>query len=398
MNEVGEKELEAMASVVKSTKYFRYQGPGIETQTTLAEAEWRQFLKASFCLLNTSGTNSLVVGMAAFGIGPGDEVIIPSYTFVATAAAVMQVGAIPIIANIDESLTLDLEDVKKKISPQTKAIVAVHIDGLICDLEGLAKLCCDNNLYLVEDAAQACGASYKGKPIGTYGAFAGFSFNRDKIISCGEGGLLVIGPKGFEEQQKRAFITHDTPSQYGFTMKDELESCAGFFGLSTRMNEINAAMLRVQLGRLEETIFKLRARKKKIADQLIENSFSIREGHDQLGDNGSVIHLKCSDPLYVVAATKALVSRGIKAMSPTMRPAHASWQWVQGMSESDYYVQGLNPYKLTDKKYSYPKAEYLQSIQILGSTLRIPIPDLLECNDESYEEFCAQTIGVLNGL
>lgn len=398
MNEVDEKEIEALERVVKSTQYFRYQGPGIETETTKAEQEWKSFLNASFCLLNTSGTNALVVGMAAFGIGPGDEVIIPSYTFVATAAAVMQVGAIPVVANIDDTLTLDIEDVKNKISAETKAVVAVHIDGLICDLEGLAKVCCANDLLLVEDAAQACGASYKGKPIGTYGAFAGFSFNRDKVISCGEGGLLVVGPKGFEDQAKRAFITHDTPCQYGITMKEELKEHAGFFGLSTRMNEINASMLRVQLQRLPSIVEGLRSRKKSLKKLLESSGFKLRMGHDEDGDNGSVIHLNCPDPLYVASATKALISVGIRAMSPTMRPAHASWQWIQGMSENDYYVKGLNPYKLTTKKYSYPKSDFIQSVQILALTLRIPIPSLTDCTEDKFEEYCRSIVETLKKL
>jgi 8-amino-3,8-dideoxy-alpha-D-manno-octulosonate transaminase len=394
MNDVGKAEIEAISKVVESTQYFRYQGPGVQTQTSIAEKEWAEALKASFCLLNTSGTNALVVGMAAFGIGPGDEVIIPSYTFVATAAAVMQVGAIPIIANVDETLTLDLEDVKRRITPETKAIVAVHIDGLICDLEGLAAICCERELFLVEDAAQALGASYRGTPIGTYGAFGGFSFNRDKVISCGEGGLLVIGPKGFEKQAKRAFITHDTPCQYGFTMKDELSSEAGFFGLSTRMNEINASMLRSQLARLPDIVEVLRKRKKILMDYLEVRGFQTRRGHDCAGDNGSVVHLKGVDPLYILAATKALIGQGIKAMSPTMRPAHASWQWVQGMSEADYYVKGLNPYVLSKKKYSYPKADFVQSIQILGSTLRIPVPGPSKCTDSEFLEYC-EKIGLI---
>jgi 8-amino-3,8-dideoxy-alpha-D-manno-octulosonate transaminase len=398
MNDVGKAEIDAITKVVESTQYFRYQGPGVETQTSLAEGEWRNFLEASFCLLNTSGTNALVVGMAAFGIGPGDEVIIPSYTFVATAAAVMQVGAIPIIANVDETLTLDLEDVRKRVTAETRAIVAVHIDGLICDLEGLAKICSDHELYLVEDAAQALGASYKGTPIGSYGSFAGFSFNRDKVISCGEGGLLVIGSDNFEREAKRAFITHDTASQYGFSMKEELSSEAGFFGLSTRMNEINASMLRSQLVRLPAIVEILRERKKFLMEQLEFNGLEVRRGHDCRGDNGSVVHLKGPDPLYIVAATKALIAQGIKAMSPSMRPAHASWQWVQAMSEADYYVKGLNPYRLTKKKYDYPKAEFLQSIQILGSTLRIPIPGSSLCNDSEFEGFCERVCLILKGI
>jgi 8-amino-3,8-dideoxy-alpha-D-manno-octulosonate transaminase len=250
-------------------------------------------------------------------------------------------------------------------------------------------------LILVEDAAQACGASYKGRAVGTIGSFGAFSFNRDKIISCGEGGLLVIGSKDFEVEAKRAFISHDTPSQFGLTMKEELASAAGFFGLSTRMNEISAAMLRQQLIRLPLVVKTLRHRKIKLMSTLEERGLNLRRGHDCSGDNGSVVHIFGADPLYTVAATKLLVKNGIRAMSPTMRPAHASWQWVGAMASGDYYVKGLNPFSLTSKKYEYPKADFIQSIQILGSTLRIPIPNAVECREEDFASFCDQVADLL---
>ena len=138
---VDEKEIKEVSEVIKTRNYFRYQGHGVETRTSKCEKQWCDYLETDFSLLLTSGTNALVVGMAAFGIGPGDEVIIPSYTFVATASAVMQVGAIPVIANIDESLTLDIREVEKVFSDRTKAIIAVHMDGLVSELDSLSDFC-----------------------------------------------------------------------------------------------------------------------------------------------------------------------------------------------------------------------------------------------------------------
>ncbi|MCF8060799.1 MAG: aminotransferase class V-fold PLP-dependent enzyme [Bacteriovoracaceae bacterium] len=373
MYEVGDGELKAIERVLNSQKYFRYQGPDVETETSLCELEWAQRLGSEFTLLTTSGTNSLVAGMAAFGIGVGDEVIIPAYTFVATAAAVMQVGAIPIVANIDESLLLNPEEVKKCITDKTKAVVAVHMDGLVCDLDGLKKVCGENNLLLVEDAAQACGASYKGQAVGTIGAFGGFSFNVDKVLSCGEGGLLVIADKSYQEQIKRSFLTHDTPAQFGASMREELAPLS-FMGLSMRMNEINSAMLRIQMTRLDHIIEKLRGRKKQMADLLRSEGYFLRMGHDPEGDNGSVVHVVSADPLENSARVKSLLASEVVALSPTMRPAHAAWQWFKGMDKSDYWAKGLNPYGLTEKSYVYEKSSFLPSIQFLGSTIRIPIP------------------------
>lgn len=381
MYKVDKKEIEAAAKAIESKNYFRYQGPGKETITSQCEKDWNTYLSSPYSLLTTSGTNSLVVGMAAFGIGPGDEVIIPAYTFVATASAVMQCGAIPIIANVDETLTLDCKDVLSKITPKTKAVVAVHMDGLISDLDQLLKICCDHNLLLVEDAAQACGGEYKGKKVGTLGAFGGFSFNVDKVISCGEGGLLTIGHNNFEKEFKRAFVTHDTAAQYGVTMKDRLAESAGFFGLSTRLNEINSAILSEQLKKLPSILDELRERKNFLRDYFKSESVPFREGHDIKGDIGTNIHLIGKDPIHAVQMTKTFVKEGFRAMPPHFRPAHVCWQWFDGMSANDYFVPGLNPYKLTNETYEYKKADYLQTVQIISETCRLEI-DLTSSLDD----------------
>lgn len=384
MYELGPSEIKALEKVLDSRKFFRYQGPGVPTETSECESEWREKLKANFCLLTTSGTNALVAGMAAFGIGPGDEIIIPAYTFVATASAIMQVGAIPIIADIGDDLLIDLDSVKKKVSDRTKAIVAVHMDGLICDLDPLKEFCQQKGLLLVEDAAQACGGTYKGQYVGTIGAFGGLSFNVDKVLSCGEGGLLVIADKSYEDETKRSFITHDTPSQYGLTMREELNGHA-FMGLSMRMNELNSCLLREQLKKLDPILTKLRSRKEKMVSLLQSEGFRLRLGSDESGDIGSVVHLVSSDPLENTERVRKLLKNNIEALSPTMRPAHACWQWFENMNDKDFWVPGLNPYRLTDKKYEYIKSDYLQSVSILASTVRIIVPYHLD--EEAFKVF-----------
>lgn len=366
-----EKEIQAVTQVLKNRNYFRYQGPGVETITSACEKSWNNYLSSSYSLLLTSGTNALVVGMAAFGIGPGDEVIIPSYTFVATASAIMQVGAIPVIANVDETLTIDLEEVKKLINNRTKAVVAVHMDGMICNMDPLLNLCCEKGLLLFEDAAQACGGEYKGRKVGSLGAFGAFSFNVDKVISCGEGGLLSIAHESFKAQYLRAFIGHDTACQFGMTMKDELATESGFFGISSRLNEINSAILAEQLNKLPEILKELRERKTIFLKRLQEEGIPFRIGHDSEGDIGTHIHLIGKDPIHVMTMTKKLVEIGLRAMPPHLRPAHACWQWTAAMSKERYFVDELNPYRLTDKEYHYPKSNFLQTVQLMSHTCKI---------------------------
>jgi len=374
MYRVDEQEEKAVTEVIATKNYFRYQGPGIETKTSHCEKLWCDYLDTDFALLLTSGTNALVVGMAAFGIGPGDEVIIPAYTFVATASAVMQVGAIAVIANIDESLTLDPNELKRCFSERTKAVIAVHMDGLICDLEMLQNFCHEHDIFLFEDAAQACGGEYRGQKVGTIGDFGAFSFNMDKVISCGEGGLLTIkkGDK-YQEHKKRAFISHDTACQYGESMKKNLAGVGPFFGISSRLNEINAAMLIEQLKKLPEILVQLRERKQLWVHALEKNEISLYRGHEQVGDTSTCIHIRCSDPMSAAMLTKKIIARGIKALPPHFKPAHACWQWMQAMSDKDYYVKGLNPYRLTDKKYTYDKTQFIPTVMILGQCLKIVI-------------------------
>lgn len=382
---VDEKEIKEVSEVIKTRNYFRYQGPGVETRTSKCEKQWCDYLETDFSLLLTSGTNALVVGMAAFGIGPGDEVIIPSYTFVATASAVMQVGAIPVIANIDESLTLDIREVEKVFSDRTKAIIAVHMDGLVSELDSLSDFCKEKQIYLIEDAAQACGGEYKGQKVGTIGDFGAFSFNMDKVISCGEGGLLVIKKGMHQEIKKRAFITHDTASQYGQTMKEEFKDIAPFFGISSRLNEINSAMLSEQLFKLPKILEKLRERKSMWVKAFESAGVSYYKGHDQKGDTSTCIHLKCSDPMEAALLAKKLLKENIKALPAQFKPAHACWQWMESMSKRDYFVPGLNPYRLTDKEYRYDKAQFLPTVMTLGQCLKIII-DLDISLDEEQEK------------
>ncbi len=389
MFKVGKEEVKAIEEVVLSQKYFRFQGENVPTNTSQCEDEWREYLRASYCLLTTSGTNSLVVGMAAFGIGTGDEVIIPSYTFVATASAIMQVGAIPIIANIDHTLTLDPNEVRSKISPRTKAVVAVHMDGLICDLDSLAKICDEHNILLVEDAAQACGGEYCGQAVGTIGAFGGFSFNVDKVISCGEGGLLVVKDEKFHEQYLKSLVTHDTACQFGRTLKNKISSLPKFFGLSTRLNEINSAMLRVQLQRLPEILNELRNLKSDLMSYSESIGLTVMKGHDDQGDIGSVLHVRCQDPVDTMEKSKVLLAEGFKAGPPYLRPAHACWQWFEAMKEGAYFVEGLNPYNLSDQTYSYTKQDFLSTLEILGGCLRLELNFL---GDQERVELCKELL------
>ena len=155
------------------------------------EQSFSKFMGSRYGMAVTSGTAALMCGLAGLGIGPGDEVIVPAYTWIASASAVVAVGAVPIMAEVDASLTLDPVDVEKKISPYTRAILPVHMRGAACRMDELLKIARAHNLSVLEDTAQANGASYQGRRLGTIGDVGAFSLQFNKIMTSGEGGMLL---------------------------------------------------------------------------------------------------------------------------------------------------------------------------------------------------------------
>src|SRR5690606_285603 len=235
-------------------KFFRYQGE-VETECSRFEKAFSSYLGRGSSLVVSSGTNALILALEVLGVRQEDEVIIPSYTFIADVTAVKRVGAIPVVAKVDENLNLDLEDVAKKITPKTKALILVYMDGLFPDIAKYQAFCKEHNLLFIEDVAQALGGEYKGEKLGALGDASCFSFNVDKIITAGEGGLVNFKE---EDHYKKALMLHDMPVKFGRTYNNYLSDVAYEVGHSMRVSEISGAILNVQLERLPQIVNKLR--------------------------------------------------------------------------------------------------------------------------------------------
>ena len=168
----GKEEMEAVMEVMQSGYLFRYgseNDPKFLHKVSTLEKEFGQYSGANCALATSSGTSSLLVSLIAMGLKPGDEVIVPAYTFVATYSAVIFAGCVPVLAEIDESLSIDPDDIEHRITPRTKAIVPVHMLGNPCNMDRIMEIACKHKLVVLEDACQAAGASYKGKKVGTIG-------------------------------------------------------------------------------------------------------------------------------------------------------------------------------------------------------------------------------------
>jgi len=263
---IGEEERDEVLDVLSSGYLFRYgkEGQmGFKAKAFTLEQDYAKYSGAKHCIAVSSGTASLLLTLQALGIGPGDEVIVPSYTFIATYTSVIHVGAIPVLAEIDESLTLNPNDIEHRITPRTKAILPVHMLGNPCDMNPIMEIANRYGLHVIEDACQANGASYHGTKVGSMGSFGCFSLNCFKTISCGDGGLLITDD---DDLYERAFGFHDqghSPNRASVEVGHRQ-----VLGLNFRMTDLTAAVALAQLHKLDKIITTLRAKKNKFREAI----------------------------------------------------------------------------------------------------------------------------------
>ena len=211
------------------------------------EAEICKTFGCSYALLTTSGTTALTTALAALGIGAGDEVIIPTFCFVSNFEAIVGVGAIPVFADVDETLGLVPDSVENAITGHTKAIMPVHMCGSMARMDEIKAICEKHKILLLEDACLAVGASYKGKSVGTMGHAGVYSFDISKMITCGEGGAVITND---EEVYKRARAYTDHGHDH--TNKDRNIDPHTCLGYNYRITELHAAVGLAQVRRLSE--------------------------------------------------------------------------------------------------------------------------------------------------
>lgn len=284
LSAIGQQEIDAVTQILKTPeKLFRYQGAE-KSQCDLLEQELCAKTGAKHALFISSGTSALSCCLAALEIGPGDEVIVPAYTYIATAAAVVDVGAVPVLAEIDNSLGLDPADVERKITPYTKAIIVVHMMSVPAKLDALHHIARRHGLKVVEDCCQAIGTTYRGKYCGMESDAWAWSTNYYKNITSMEGGVFFANDDTVF--QKGLFQSDPALQMWGSPLAETGEippfSRAGYRG-----NEICAAIARVQLGKLDGMLQKTRSLKKTLLSHLNPPvHYTLQEVDDPEGDCG----------------------------------------------------------------------------------------------------------------
>lgn len=344
MYRIGQEEIDAVAKVIYSGELFKVNG-GTLRETENCEAEMRKIFVTDHAILMTSGLAAMTSALIGMGIGPGDEVIVPAYTYIASAMAVVAVGAIPVLCEVDESLTIDPEDIKKKISKNTKAIIPVHIQGYPCNMDAVCAVAKEHGIKVLEDACQADGGSYKGKRLGTIGDAGAFSFNFFKVITAGEGGALVTDS---EEIYRRAMIYHDASAiAYFGNQLDGIDEDS-FCGTEFRTDEIKAAILRVQLTKLDGILSDLRKVKKSVVSAL-KDTLDIIPSNDEDGDCSTTVTFS-----FETAEKAEDFAKKVGGVRPIDTGKHVYSRWTPIMKKRGAFNPLMDPFKMEANKNIVP--------------------------------------------
>lgn len=380
MYRIGRLELRRIEALFRSKQIFRYGRAG-ECETF--EQNWGKRIGVEHVRMTTSGTSALHAALVGMGVGPGDEVIVPACTYMATALAVLGTGAIPVVADVDESITLCPKDVERRLSPYTKAIIPVHMWGLASDMDGLMKLAGEHNVLVLEDCCQSVGGGYKGRMLGSIGHAAGFSFNYYKNMTSGEGGAFVTNS---EDIMDRGSVAVDCCSYY-WNPEEHREELQ-FAGLNFRATEISGAILNGQLERIDGMLSTMRDHRHRLREAGQEAGLRIIDygsfDHDCGTHLGFAFETEDEARGYSERLGEQKVPRGIlnggktgvSSFLPIDTGRHVYTRWDPIMRKQGAHHPDLNPYNLeANKKLEVEYSEDMcsRSLEILSRSVLVPM-------------------------
>jgi dTDP-4-amino-4,6-dideoxygalactose transaminase len=345
---LGEEEKKQVLEVLAGGHVSRYgdlDDPGFTHKVFTLEEEFAGYVGVPYALATSSGTSALMCCLLALGLKPGDEILVPAYTFVATYSASVFLGLVPILCEVDESLTVDPIDLERRITPKTRAIMAVHMLGNPCEMDALLAIAARHDLLVIEDACQAAGASYRGRKVGSIGDMAGFSLNVFKTITAGDGGLLTART---EAHYRLAFGVHDqghSPLRAGL---EEGSRC--ILGLNFRMNEITGALALAQLRKIDLILSTLRRKKSHFKEQIAGiPGIQFRKLNDPAGECATLLTVLFDDPDRAAGVARALGTRTVD---------QSGWHVYANMEHVNRY---LKEHGLPHGKGAYPRTDNILS-------------------------------------
>ena len=366
-------ERRALSDVLEARHWWRTPG----TKTLEFERAFAEFHGARHGLAVTNGTAALEVAMAALGIGPGDEVLVPDFTFVATASAVLFTGALPVLVDVlPGTYCLDPRLAEAAITPRTKAIVAVHMGGHPADLDAICDLARRKGLMLIEDSSHAHASEWRGKRIGTFGNAATFSFQASKLMTAGEGGIIISNDDGFELKARSIHDCGRMPGEWFYRHF--------IYGSNYRLSEWQGAVLSVQLGRLDEQT-RRRHQNARLLDRELSRIPGItpQQFDERCTRNGQYAYIFHVDKKHLAALP---VGTFIQALTAEGIPIQASYPPLHELDifRNNEYRKCLDAQHANDE-HGFLKQSFPKTRRAAWETVWIPQPALLGDEQDMQE-------------
>jgi len=385
-----EEEVDAVVRLLRSRSLFRYYGVALQKEVEAFEAEFAKVVGVTHAIGVSSGTGALHTALSALAVGPGQEVIVPAYMWVSVLAAVVNHGAIPVLADIDETFCLDPVDLEKRITPNTKGIIMVHMSGSPGDVKAVQAIAKKHGVWLLEDCAQCNGGSVGGQRVGTFGDMAVFSFQMNKNMSAGEGGCIATNNTRLWQ---RAFACHDlgyARDESGRLIFNDPDLM--LWGMGYRLDEIRAAVLRVQLRKLPRIVGAMHASKYRIREALAKfPGVQLRKIVDPAGDTGCFLITTYADAETAQHVNRALRAEGLVTFPQGVTNVvmtdwglHLYYNNVSLVNTASVDGHGF-PWNLAENQpllRSYSKGTCPKADSLFERSILIAIPSCLTTKDE----------------
>ena len=384
----GEEEKKEIMDVLDTGVLFRYefneQRNGV-FKVREFEEKFAKYCGTSQAQAVTSGTAALKVALTALGVGPGDEVITQGFTFVATWEAILEVGALPVFTEVDETLNMDSEDLKKKITSKTKCIIPVHMLGAQARIEEIVKIATQQGIPVIEDTAQAAGGRIKGRPLGSFGTCGTFSFDSVKTITTGEGGMIITDD--FELWQAMSEY-HDHGHDHKVNPGTRGGEGRRFVGFNYRMMELQGAIGLAQLAKLDSIVAAQQKNKSVLKEAAVGiPGVTFRELVDEQGDSATFLTFTLQDREHCQRVNQSLRDKGQGAINFAENTWHFYPKW-EHLLEGKTLVKSGYPFAEPGgkRRIVYDPLVLPQSVALLERTLVYPVS--IKMSDEKLAEMC----------
>jgi len=389
----GDEERKEVQDVLDTGVLFRYGFDGVRKghwKAKTFESELAKRVGAGYCHLCSSGTAALCIALAACGIGAGDEVVVPPFTFIATIEAVLSAGAIPVFSEIDETLCLDPESIESVVTSRTKAVMPVHMCGAMAHIDEIRSFCDQKGLVLLEDACQSLGATFNGKSLGTFGQAGCFSFDPVKTITCGEGGAVVT-------DDKEIYALADAYADHGHDHIGNDRGLEGhpILGTNYRISELNAAVGLAQLKKLDSILEKQRLNKTAIKDAVARfPEITFRDIPDPKGDSATFLSFFLPNESQAREAASSLGNAGVDSCFYWYAN---NWHYIR---QWDHFKEFKSPARLSitlnEKVPEYEKIQLPKSDDIMSKNISMLIK--LSWTEEELARRIEKITDVIKGI